>query len=63
MFRATLTGWLIAATALLIAGCGSGSSGSDPPPAPPVTVGLDERPANPDCIAPARPGASGRHAV
>ena len=58
MLRSGFPGWLLTATALLVAGCGSGSSGSDPPPEPPVTVGLDERPANPDCIAPARPGTT-----
>jgi uncharacterized repeat protein (TIGR03806 family) len=58
MARCGVPAGLIAAMSLLIAGCGSGSSGSGEPPAPPVTVGLDERPANPDCVAPVRPGST-----
>jgi hypothetical protein len=45
---------------LLVTGCGGGSYGNNnsnnplPPPPPPVTVGLDARPDNTTCIAPAR---------
>jgi len=40
----------------LVSGCGGGSSGNNnnPPPPPPATVGLDARPSNASCVAPAR---------
>jgi uncharacterized repeat protein (TIGR03806 family) len=41
----------------LVSGCGGGSSGNNnnpPPPPPPPTVGLDARPSNLSCVAPAR---------
>jgi len=43
--------------AMLLAGCGGGgakTTGNPPPPPPPVTVGLDARPNNATCVAPAR---------
>jgi uncharacterized repeat protein (TIGR03806 family) len=42
---------------LLAAACGGGSSGgnnNNPPPPPPVVYGLDARPDNTTCVAPAR---------
>ena len=49
---------LLALVALL-AGCGGGGSGGNdnpppPPPPPPATGGLDARPDNLSCVAPAR---------
>ena len=47
-------------SALIIAACGGGSSSRNnpppppPPPPPPVVVGLDARPDNMTCVAPAR---------
>ena len=41
----------------MLASCGGGGSGgnnNNPPPPPPVTVGLDARPDNATCVAPAR---------
>jgi uncharacterized repeat protein (TIGR03806 family) len=42
--------------ASVLASCGGGGSGNNnpPPPPPPVTVGLDARPSNTSCVAPAR---------
>jgi len=50
---------LLAFNGLLLASCGGGGSGNNnnpppPPPPPPVTVGLDARPNNASCVAPAR---------
>jgi uncharacterized repeat protein (TIGR03806 family) len=43
-------------SSLVVASCGGGSSSNNnpPPPPPPVVVGLDARPDNATCIAPAR---------
>jgi uncharacterized repeat protein (TIGR03806 family) len=38
---------------LLLLGCGGGGGGSNPPPPPPGS-GLDQRPSNATCLAPAR---------
>ena len=42
----------------LLQGCGGGGADTvtqpPPPPPPPPTAGLDQRPGNPDCVAPAR---------
>lgn len=54
--------WTLALLSLLAAalsGCGGGGGGSGgnnnmPPPPPPATVGLDARPNNLNCVAPAR---------
>jgi len=51
---------IILLSALIIAACGGGSSSRNnpppppPPPPPPVEVGLDARPDNMTCVAPAR---------
>lgn len=50
----------IALGALLASACGGGGGGSAPgapPPALPPSSGLDARPSNPDCVAPARAGS------
>ena len=49
---------------LMVAACGGGSKTTDnppqnPPPQPPPTSGLDARPSNATCIAPARGPAAG----
>jgi uncharacterized repeat protein (TIGR03806 family) len=50
---------LAAFPCLLLTACGGGSSGNNnnPPPPPPVVVGLDARPDNATCIAPAKSAA------
>ncbi len=53
----TLTIALLLAVALLVVACGGGgakTTGNPPPPPPPATVGLDARPNNATCVAPAR---------
>lgn len=47
------------AVTLLAASCGGGSktTGTSPPPPPPIIVGLDSRPDNATCVAPARVAA------
>jgi glucose/arabinose dehydrogenase len=45
-------------SSLVVASCGGGSSSNNnPPPPPPVVVGLDARPDNATCIAPAKAAA------
>jgi len=55
-FRPPATFISAAFLCLLVTACGGGSSGNNnnPPPPPPVTVGLDARPDNASCVAPAR---------
>jgi hypothetical protein len=48
---------LLLAVAFLVVACGGGGAkmtGNPPPPPPPETVGLDARPNNATCVAPAR---------
>ncbi len=42
------------AASLALLSCGSGGSGDDDPPPPPPGSGLDQRPSNTTCVAPAR---------
>jgi len=53
-----LSGCATVVAALLIAGCGGGSktNANPPPPVTPPTTGLDARPNNATCVAPARGG-------
>ncbi|NIV17376.1 MAG: hypothetical protein GWN47_02970 [Woeseiaceae bacterium] len=55
-------GWVLLA-ALMVSACGGGSnSNQGPPPGPPLpapTTGLDARPSNTTCVAPARAPAAG----
>jgi uncharacterized repeat protein (TIGR03806 family) len=55
IFRHPTTLLLTALPCLLLTACGGGSSGNNNnPPPPPVVVGLDARPDNVTCVAPAR---------
>ena len=45
---------LPAFVALILLGCGGGGGGSNPPPGPPPGSGLNQRPNNTNCLAPAR---------
>jgi len=49
---------LPAYVALILLGCGGGGGGSNPPPPPPADSGLNARPSNTSCLAPARTAGS-----
>jgi uncharacterized repeat protein (TIGR03806 family) len=49
---------LPAFVALILLGCGGGGGGSNPPPPPPADSGLNARPSNTSCLAPARTAGS-----